>query len=349
MVLGLALGLAAWLAWMPVQAADGEAESSPSAVADPAEPAYVGVQVCAECHPQEAARWRGSDHDRAMTEAGSRSVLGDFNDTTLTAHGLTSRFFRRDGRYWVETQGPTGAPETYPIRYTFGWRPLQQYLIAFPGGRLQSLGLAWDSRDREDGGQRWFQLYPDERIDATHPLHWTGREQNWNYQCAECHSTNLRKGYDLATDSFRTTWSEINVACEACHGPGARHVAQARSDRGDGTPAWDRDKGLTVALGENRGAVWLQDDATGQPQTLARARDASRTQRLRPLSLTAGLAPRGRDTGRTARRQPSTRPARHRPVSRRRPDPGRGLRVRLLSPKPDVPAGCHLFRLSRPA
>lgn len=265
-VFPMALCLLAWLAWMPVQAADGDIAPSPHAVTDPAEPAYVGAQVCAECHPDEAARWRGSDHDRAMMEADSRYVLGDFNDTPFTAHGLTSRFFRQDGRYWVETQGPAGATETYPIRYTFGWRPLQQYLIEFPGGRLQSLGVAWDSRPREEGGQRWFQLYPDERIDATHPLHWTGREQNWNYQCAECHSTHLRKGYDLATDSFRTTWSEIDVACEACHGPGAPHVAQARSDRGDGTPAWDRDKGLAVALGENRGAVWIQDDATGQPR-----------------------------------------------------------------------------------
>ncbi|NVZ11194.1 tetratricopeptide repeat protein [Allochromatium humboldtianum] len=266
MTLVLALGLASWLAWMPVQAADGDRAASPSAVADSAEPAYVGAQVCAECHSQEAARWSGSYHDQAMAEAGEQTVLGDFNDAAFTAHGLTSRFFRRDGRYWVETEGPGGAPETYPIRYTFGRRPLQQYLIEFPGGRLQSLGIAWDSRDREDGGQRWFQLYPDERLDATHPLHWTGREQNWNYQCAECHSTNLRKGYDLATDSFRTTWSEINVACEACHGPGARHVAQVRSDRGDGTPAWDRDKGLTVALDEQKGAVWLQDDATGRPR-----------------------------------------------------------------------------------
>jgi Flp pilus assembly protein TadD len=262
MTLVLALGLV----WMPVQAADGGLAARPSAVADSAEPAYVGAQVCAECHPDEAVRWRGSDHDWAMTEVGEQTVLGDFDGATFTAHGLTSRFFRRDGRYWVETEGPTGTLQTYPIRYTFGRRPLQQYLIEFPGGRLQSLGIAWDSRARTDGGQRWFQLYPNERIDATHPLHWTGREQNWNYQCAECHSTNLRKGYDLAGDSFRTTWSEIDVACEACHGPGARHVAQARSDRGDGTPVWDRDKGLMIALDENRGAAWIQDAATDQPK-----------------------------------------------------------------------------------
>jgi hypothetical protein len=116
MTLVLALGLV----WMPVQAADGGLAARPSAVADSAEPAYVGAQVCAECHPDEAVRWRGSDHDWAMTEVGEQTVLGDFDGATFTAHGLTSRFFRRDGRYWVETEGPTGTLQTYPIRYTFG-------------------------------------------------------------------------------------------------------------------------------------------------------------------------------------------------------------------------------------
>jgi predicted CXXCH cytochrome family protein len=45
--------------------------------------------------------------------------------------------------------------------------------------------------------------------------------------CAECHSTNLIKGFDPTTKSFDTTWSEIDVSCEACHGPGSRHVEWA--------------------------------------------------------------------------------------------------------------------------
>ena len=45
--------------------------------------------------------------------------------------------------------------------------------------------------------------------------------------CADCHSTNLVRNFDLATNTYKTTWSEINVSCETCHGPGSRHVAWA--------------------------------------------------------------------------------------------------------------------------
>ena len=103
--------------------------------------------------------------------------------------------------------------------YTFGFEPLQQYLVEFPGGRMQALSLAWDT---ERG--RWFHLYPDREVPPDDWLHWTRNGQNWNGMCAECHSTNLRKNFDAESNSFRTEWSEIDVSCEACHGPGSTHV-----------------------------------------------------------------------------------------------------------------------------
>ena len=103
----------------------------------------------------------------------------------------------------MRTDGPDGALHDYEIKYTFGYRPLQQYLVEFPGGRLQCLPIAWDSRPKAQGGQRWFHLYPDERITHADPLHWTGPNQNWNYMCADCHSTNLRRNYDLATNTLQ--------------------------------------------------------------------------------------------------------------------------------------------------
>jgi tetratricopeptide (TPR) repeat protein len=233
--------------------------------ADTSSPTYLGSQACAGCHQRETERWRGSHHDLAMGEASDATVLGDFRDVDFTAHGVTTRFYRRDGRYFVHTEGPDGRLQDYPIRYTFGWWPLQQYLIEFPGGRLQSLGIAWDSRPKEQGGQRWFHLYPNERIDHTHRLHWTGRDQNWNYQCAECHSTNLEKHYDLEADTFSTTWSEIDVACEACHGPGSRHVAWAQSAGPGAPPAWVKDRGLVVDLADRGGGVWSWDGKAGVP------------------------------------------------------------------------------------
>ena len=236
------------------------------------EPGYVGSEICAECHQNEYTAWQGSHHDLAMAEASVETVLGDFADAEITAHGVTSTFFRRDGGWYVRTDGPDGELHDYRIAYTFGWYPLQQYLVEFPRGHVQSLGLAWDSRGQDEGGQRWFHLYPDEEgMDHRHPLHWTGRDQNWNYQCAECHSTELRKHYDLATDTFATTWAEIDVACEACHGRGARHVEQARTAAAGDTKAWDADKGLAVDLADRDGGGWSIDPQSGLPRrSLAR-------------------------------------------------------------------------------
>ena len=208
-------------------------------------PSYVTKAVCAECHGSQVRAWTGSHHDLAMQEASAATVLGDFDDAVISHFGVTSRFFRRDGGFYVRTDGPDGVLRDYRIDYTFGVTPLQQYLVAFPDGRYQALGLAWDTRPAAEGGQRWFHLYPNEAIPHGDELHWTVRLQNWNGQCAECHSTGLRKGYDPQADSFATTWSEIDVSCEACHGPGSAHVAWARAATGkDG----GGDKGLVVDL-----------------------------------------------------------------------------------------------------
>ncbi len=186
--------------------------------------AYVDETACAGCHEAEHQAWTGSHHDLAMQPATRETVLGDFADATYTHRGVTSRFFTRDGRFFVNTEGADGQLADFELTYAFGAEPLQQYLAPFPGGRLQSLTIAWDTRRKE-----WFHLYPDERIAPDDPLHWTGRYQTWNAMCAECHSTNLRKNYDVASDTYRTVWDALDVGCQACHGPGERHVAWART------------------------------------------------------------------------------------------------------------------------
>jgi tetratricopeptide (TPR) repeat protein len=230
-----------------------------------AAPAFVGSKQCIECHETEANAWRGSHHDLAMAEASEDKVLGDFDNAEFTAHGVTSRFYRKDADFFVRTDGPDGALHDYRIAYTFGWYPLQQYLIEFPNGHIQALGIAWDSRSKEEGGQRWFHLYPNEQMDYRHPQHWTARDQTWNYQCAECHSTDLKKNYDVANDSYKTSWSEINVACEACHGPASGHVSWAQAAAKDPNKKADADKGLVVDLADRDDATWTIDAETGKP------------------------------------------------------------------------------------
>jgi tetratricopeptide (TPR) repeat protein len=219
---------------------------------------YVGAVACARCHAKEDASWRGSHHDLAMQLPDDKSVLGDFSGTSFRHAGVTTSFSKRGDRFLVHTDGPDGKLHEYEVAYTFGFTPLQQYLIAFPGGRYQALGVAWDSRPRKEGGQRWFHLYPNERLTHTDPLHWTGRNQNWNFMCAECHSTNVRKNYRAADDRYETTFSEIDVACEACHGPGSAHVAWGeRAGRGAAYEK-DADKGLAVLLKDPAGGTWTR-------------------------------------------------------------------------------------------
>jgi len=225
------------------------------AVANTPPAQFAGAQACASCHKGEYDAWRGSQHDLAMQHANEKSVLGDFGGAKFSYAGVTSTFFRRDGKFFVNTDGQDGKLRDFEIKYAFGVAPLQQYLVEFPDGRVQALSIAWDARAKEKGGQRWFHLYPGQAIKAGDRLHWTGIDQNWNYQCAECHSTNLRKNFDAKTNTFKTTWSEINVACEACHGPASNHLAWAKKE-GD----WQRTagKGLAVAFDERRGVAWVR-------------------------------------------------------------------------------------------
>ncbi len=191
---------------------------------------FVGSEACAACHQEAYDNWQGSHHRHAMDIASADSVLGDFNNASFDYLGMTTRFYQRDDEFFVETDNSAGELEEFKISYTFGFYPLQQYLVEFPDGRLQTLSISWDARPVEEGGQRWYHLYPNEAVDSDDPLHWTGAFQNWNSRCASCHTTDLAKNYSMETNSYDTQWQEINVGCEACHGAGSQHVAWAESD-----------------------------------------------------------------------------------------------------------------------
>jgi len=201
---------------------------------------FVGRKACIKCHRREDHLFAGSHHDLAMAVASDKTVLGDFNNATFTHRGTTSRFFRKDGKFFVHTKGVDGVMADFEITYTFGWTPLQQYLIPFPGGRLQCLPLAWNVKEK-----KWFHLYPDADLDPGNWQYWTNQAQTWNSMCADCHSTNFKKGYDFQKDTYNSSYSEINVSCEACHGPGSRHVTWAKTMQ-----PLNSDDGLLVHTGK---------------------------------------------------------------------------------------------------
>ncbi|MCF8225227.1 MAG: tetratricopeptide repeat protein [Bacteroidales bacterium] len=235
---------------------------------------YAGREACKECHEMEYGLFQHSDHDLAMDIADENTVLGDFQNTTFTHFGVTSKFYRKGDGFFVYTEGPGGKMAEYRISYTFGIIPLQQYLIEFEGGAYQCLPIAWDTRPAAEGGQRWFHLYGDERIAPDDILYWTRPTQNWNYMCSECHSTNTRKNYDYETKTYNTTWNEIDVSCEACHGPGSLHIEWAKKVEQGSSPDIYEDLGLVVRLKDTDNATWVFDpDSTTARRSIPRKTD----------------------------------------------------------------------------
>ncbi|HMN76424.1 MAG TPA: tetratricopeptide repeat protein [Burkholderiaceae bacterium] len=226
--LAIVLGGALWWLSRPKLPSQAEpvaaaASAASAVVASTGSDTYVDNAQCVGCHEDAGRQWKLSHHFMAMARPTRETVRGDFDGATFEHQGVTTRFFRRDGKYFVHTDGPDGKLADFEVAWTFGVDPLQQYLIALPGGRLQPLTIAWDTKKK-----RWFHLYPDEKAPPGDVMHWTGRYQTANTMCIACHTTGYEKRYDAATDSFDSRWKEPNVSCQACHGPGSAHVAWAR-------------------------------------------------------------------------------------------------------------------------
>jgi tetratricopeptide (TPR) repeat protein len=254
----LIVALAAWAA-----CTRSSEKPEPGPLPAPKPPTFVGSQTCGGCHPQQLARWRTSHHARAMQSASDATVLGDFAMGALADSPTKVHFLKRAGRFQFSAEGSDGAVHDFEIAYTFGVDPLQQYLVPFPGGRMQATSFAWDARAKAEGGQRWFDLHGREKIPPSDPLHWTGPAGAWNFQCAECHSTDLQKGWHAAESRYETTWAEVSVGCESCHGPGSAHAewAERRTERGRAEGPPDTGDGLAVAL-RSQQTAWSFDGKT---------------------------------------------------------------------------------------
>lgn len=220
---------------------------------------YVGSTTCQQCHAAEYAAWQISDHHHAMAVATPDTVLGAF-PSALNHHHQTTRFTRTNDQFTIKTDTNTNQPAELTLRYTFGIFPLQQYLVEQPGGALQSLPFAWDSRPANAGGQRWFHLYDQEPITPGDVLHWRSNSHNANHMCIECHTTNFSKQVQDDAKSFRSTWQELGVGCESCHGPGSQHIAWSTG------PAQEKDpnKGWAFRL-TSGSSQWWQPQAEGHP------------------------------------------------------------------------------------
>ncbi len=224
---------------------------------------FVGSEACRSCHVAQYDAWRTSQHANAMREATPSNVAGDFADASVEVEGTRYGFRREGDTFLIDAVDRNDVRRAFPVTHTFGVTPLEQYVVDYRDGARQIPTVAWDT-----DAKRWFSVHGDETIAVDDVLHWTGSYQNWNSQCAECHSTAVRKRLDAATGRYATTFSEVAVGCEACHGRGARHVASG--DTRDleidfvEPHAWVMDAGQDIARRDPPLARHVQPDACGR-------------------------------------------------------------------------------------
>jgi predicted CXXCH cytochrome family protein len=186
---------------------------------------YTGSESCARCHDVEHTQWKNSLHIKMTKPIAEATVVGDFREGTKFAdHGRSYTFGTKDGKPYVSVAVPGRTPETFSVDYTLGAKRYQGYLSTLPEGRIYVLPVFWHVATK-----RWIDWKEITSVpEGVHNL-----RQIWNANCFNCHATNLTQGYNVEEKNYKTTWSEMGIGCEACHGPGREHVALM--------DAWEKD------------------------------------------------------------------------------------------------------------
>lgn len=188
----------------------------------PSRSAYAGSEACGECHRKNYDRWRHDWHARAFAEATRDSVVGRFDDAHFRGDSSEAWMQRKSGGYVMRTRGRDGSLGDYRVSYVIGGKRMQDTVTVFDDGRWQVLPVYY----HVTGGGAWvdYNEAKQGRVGPEHPYFWTNFQRMANKECLECHTTGFDLRYDRAAHLWRTSFVDAGVACEACHGPGARHA-----------------------------------------------------------------------------------------------------------------------------
>jgi Tfp pilus assembly protein PilF len=203
----------------------------------PARQALAGSSSCRECHQQFYELWSTSHHGLAMQPYTTQFALQNLTPSQTPIRIGENAYIPSIGANegWILEQKPDGQIR-HRIAHVMGGRNIYYFLTPMERGRLQTLPVAYDVRTREwfDTAASGVRHFPGTESDA--PLHWTDPAYTFNTSCYSCHVSQLAKNYDVRTDTYRTTWAEPGINCEACHGPGQEHVDVCRSAKADQVP-----------------------------------------------------------------------------------------------------------------
>ena len=207
---------------------------------------FVSSETCRSCHPGQFNSWHRSYH-RTMTQVASPTSIvdGASRDFTgriqLAGHGQTAGLRREGNEFWVNMVNPewdllraSGDPEANALReppredrrvlMTTGSHHFQVFWVnSRRSGELWQ--FPWRYHIAED---RWIHRNDAFLQPADKPA--TSHFRTWNRDCIHCHNVGGEPGIgpppQLAFSETRV--GEIGIACEACHGPGQKHVRHYR-------------------------------------------------------------------------------------------------------------------------
>lgn len=183
---------------------------------------YAGSKSCLECHEKFYGLWSTSRHGLAM-----QPYHSEFAKNQLSPQSAELRIgkfrYRFDIAQGVVYEADAKGTKLYKVAYALGGKNIYYFLTPFPGGRLQTLPLAYDVNkkgwfDTAASGVRHFP-----GAEPGQPVSWKDSGYTFNTGCYNCHVSQLSSNYDLTTDTYKTTWAEPGINCETCHGPSAEH------------------------------------------------------------------------------------------------------------------------------
>ncbi len=181
---------------------------------------YVGAKACAECHASEFETAQGTAMSHALTRSTSAQSLLQHNHLTFETGSFRYQITRRGGKE-IQTVSKGASSDSAILQWAFGvGRMAQTYVF--------------------DRGERSFEghvsFYTElQALDVT-PGHPHGVPPNLGEaagrlissqekrRCFGCHAT-----ASSTVNRFDPQSLVPGVSCEACHGPGAAHVAAAKA------------------------------------------------------------------------------------------------------------------------
>ena len=195
---------------------------------------YVGSKRCKDCHWKEYETWKNTLHSKFTQFPDEYTIIGDFkrnNKLTVkvtnkapkfASKEVTTTMYKKSGKLYVNTIGPDWEAHDYEVAYVLGINRKQNYITIFPNGEMYVLPLEWDANNKT-----WVDL---NGLKGSYPgkgNYWSDTESIWQLKCGGCHVTGLKVNYDKDRDSFDSTWVDLGIGCEACHGPGSNHIKAA--------------------------------------------------------------------------------------------------------------------------